>query len=383
MSSAPTQRSSAPGNRYAEPTQPTTQSPAANRSALDQAIATTNARIRGLKNSLEYRIDSIEEVLPDKMKGQGARLVKRALMTFARRPELQGCPDQEFIRCVVEAAELGLAIDGKLCHVVRFKNTWQMLPDYKGIIAVAKRGGSITDCYADVVCVNDHFEAYRQDGKDHLTHKYDLNVQRGAVIGAYAIIKLPDGDWRYELMTRQQLDDVQKMAPAKNGPWAGPFASEMQKKTVIRRALKTYCDDPATVRATELADQEYEQERAPVQAANGRSAAPPASAPPAVSHSHHANALPNPRPIPPSPESQEPSGEPSQADMNRQDLVDDIAKRIDAATTAQELAIVGADLTRDPDALGEAHADLIQRYQQRYRNINGKKPEREPGEDYE
>lgn len=223
---------------------------------LDRVLDNTSTKYAVLRKALEddtERIARIEEVLPEGMKGQARRLAKRALMTFARRKELSDCPAPEFIRCVVEAAEVGLAIDGKLCYVVRYKSTWQCQPDYKGLIAVAKRSGQIKDCYADVVRQHDHFEAYRKNGESCLEHHFDLSIERGEVLGAYAIVKLPDGDWRYELMSRDELDKIQARAPSKSGPWSTDV-NEMRKKTVIRRLLKSYCDDPAFVRASEMDD---------------------------------------------------------------------------------------------------------------------------------
>jgi phage RecT family recombinase len=233
---------------------------------LDQILdKAPSSRYRLINDALERRIASVEEVLPDGMKGQAARLVKRAMMTFARRPELAECPPAEFIRCVIEAAEIGLAIDGKLCYVVRYKNAWQMQPDYKGLIAVAKRSGQIKDCYADVICEMDRFEHRREDGGSHIIHTYELGSERGEVIGAYAVVILPDGRWRYELMDRNDLDRIQALAPAQRGPWS-THPNEMRKKTAIRRCLKLYCDDPAVIRCTEFMDREFEEQ---AQNANG------------------------------------------------------------------------------------------------------------------
>ncbi len=229
---------------------------------LEEVLAKEpSSRFGIIDAGLKKRILEIEEVLPDGMKGQGLRLAKRALMTLNRKPELSDCPPADFVRCVIEAAELGLAIDGKLAYVVRYKDAWQMQPDYKGIIAVAKRCKQIEDCYARIVCENDQFIHGQEDGKCYLKHTWAL-ADRGEVIGAYAIVTIPEAGWRYELMDRAELNHVQQIAPSKKGPWLS-WPDEMRKKTVIRRCLKTYCDDPAVIRAVELADQEYEVEPEP------------------------------------------------------------------------------------------------------------------------
>ena len=220
-------------------------------------------RHRAIDAALTSRVPKIEELLPDFMKGQGERLVKRAMLTFARNPDLQSCPPQEFVRCVLEAAEMGFSIDGKLCYVVKYKTRWQCQLDYKGLVAVAKRMKTIADAHADVVCENDTFHHEKTDGKCVLDHTYDLRIDRGDVIGAYAIITLPSGLWRYELMSRKELDKIQSAAPAKNGPWS-THDNEMRKKTVLRRGLKTYCDDPGLIHILDMTDELEDAGETPV-----------------------------------------------------------------------------------------------------------------------
>lgn len=213
-----------------------------------------NERYRALDAALEQRIPKIEELLPDFMKGQGERLSKRAMMTFARDEKLRDVPPQDFVRCVLEAAEMGFAIDGKMCYVVKYKSKYQCQLDYKGLVAVARRMKTIKDIYGDVVCENDHFVHRRRNGESVLDHTYNLGEHRGEVIGAYCVVILPDGSWRYEVMDRVSLNRIQDRAPSKNGPWSTD-PDEMRKKTVFRRCLKLYGDDPGLIRVLELTDE--------------------------------------------------------------------------------------------------------------------------------
>lgn len=216
---------------------------------LEQVLeATQHPKGRFIRDELNRQIDQIEELLPPPMKGHGSRLVRRAMLTLSRRPELKDCPANDFVRCVLEAAELGLAIDGKLAYVVRYKSAWQFQADYKALIAVARRNGLIRDCYARTVRARDRFIHGERDGSCYLEHSYALGELRGEVIGCYAKVILPDGRWRYELMDREELDAIQKRAPAQNGPWKTD-TNEMRKKTVCRRLLKLYVDDPGFMAA--------------------------------------------------------------------------------------------------------------------------------------
>lgn len=210
-----------------------------------------------LANSfLVQRVKHIEEVLPDFMKGQGDRLIKRAMLTMSRNQKLMECSLESVFHAVLGAAELGLAIDGRLGHAVPYKNkrgnNWvmeaQFQPDYKGIVAVARRSKTIKDCYAEIVCKGDVFEHGERGDKQHLLHTYEIDAERTEVRGAYCKIIFADGSWRYLLMSRDELIKIKNRSKSKDketGEVYGPWATdewEMMKKTVIKRGLKTYAD---------------------------------------------------------------------------------------------------------------------------------------------
>lgn len=229
-------------------------------------LMSKNARIGGLYQTLSKADHNIEAMLPDFMKGQADRLIRRACITFSKTPGLDAITDEHFRRCVIEAAEMGFAIDGKMVYVVNYKNTYQLQLDYKAVVAVAKRMRTIKDIDADVVRENDTFKHGKYGGQSVLEHTFDISQPRGEVVGAYCRVFLPDGNWNYEVMTREQLDAVQKRAPAQNGPWKTD-PDEMRKKTVIRRKLKLYQDDPGLMRMLEITAWEDEVDNEPAGAA--------------------------------------------------------------------------------------------------------------------
>jgi phage RecT family recombinase len=228
-------------------------------------LISRDARIGGLYQRLSGCEGKIENVLPDFMKGQAKRLIARALMTFkAKEKDLGEIPDEVFQRLVIEAAELGFAIDGKLCYVVKYKTTFQLQLDYKAVVAVAKRNRTIVDIDADIVCENDHFVHGKYGEKTVLEHTYDLTKPRGRVTGAYCRVFLPGGQWNYGIMNRAELDKIQSMSKAKydGRPWDS-WEGEMQKKTVIRRTLKLYQDDPGLMRMLEVTGWQDDEDDAP------------------------------------------------------------------------------------------------------------------------
>ncbi len=255
---------------------------------LEEVLSRSQSqRYQVVNDALSKRIDRVEELLPENMKGQGARLVKRAMLTFSKNERLQQCTPASFISCVLQAAECGLAIDGRLAHAVpyntkvkgadgrdRWEDVAQFQPDYKGLIAVAKRTGQIVDIYGDVICENDTFAHGRAGDVCRLEHTYDIQRPRGKTVGAYQIIVLPGGRWRYEVMGIADLDRIRSASKSGDrGPW-GTHTDEMRKKTVAKRALKMYSDDPGLLKALEYDDMDYEEPGAVPQRAGrvGRSA---------------------------------------------------------------------------------------------------------------
>jgi len=259
-----------------------TMSPDASQTLLDEVIAVCpDGRGRGLNAALERQIEKLERLLPDNLKGQAERFVKIAMLTFERRAELKDCTSSSFLKCVFEAAQYGFAVDGRLFHAVkRNRNAgthsepnWiseaSCMPDYKGLIAVAKRSGSILECEARVVGNGDEFSLWFQDGQTHMTHKPDLRttVRADAFQGVYCRLWLGGTPgWVCEYMTADEIRGIsgrsEAMKPRKGkeptGPWVTDFF-EMAKKTVLKRALKTRVDDPAFSQLLELDDREYER----------------------------------------------------------------------------------------------------------------------------
>lgn len=224
-----------------------------------------------VSDGLAKRIQTIEELLPRELKERADWFVKRALMTFSQTDSLRKCSASSFITAVVRGAEVGLPIDGKLGYAVPYWNAKkgeteaQFQPSYMGLIVVAKRSGQIVNCYSGMVFQNDDFRHGRTGDKCVLEHTWSFGADRGEPLGAYAVVSLPGDTWTYELMSIEDLNAIRNRSKASgSGPWVTD-PEEMMKKTVLRRALKTYCNDPGFVLAAQYDEAEYEghQDRTP------------------------------------------------------------------------------------------------------------------------
>lgn len=113
---------------------------------------------------------------------------------------------------------------------------------YKGLIKLATDTGAIKWAQADNVYAEDSF-VFNGPGMAP-THTYDpFSKDRGEFQGAYCIAKLHDGDVLCEVMPASEIYEIRDKSELykkkKRGPWVD-FFGEMAKKTVIKRASKTW-----------------------------------------------------------------------------------------------------------------------------------------------
>ncbi len=220
-----------------------------------------------LTADLQAKIPAIDEVLPECVRGEGARLVKRAFLTITQgtqRDMMAKCTMSSIVYGVLQAAEIGLPIDGKLAYLVPYWNKHkgvfeaQCQPSYLGLTLVAKRSGQILDLFPAMVHANDIFEHYRSGHKCHLEHSWNVTDDRGEPVAAYCVVELPGSDrWTYEIMTIDEINAIRERSKAKDsGPWVTDY-EQMCLKTVCKRASKRYCTDPGFVMATQVDDEEY------------------------------------------------------------------------------------------------------------------------------
>jgi len=111
---------------------------------------------------------------------------------------------------------------------------------YKGLIKLATNTGSIKWVQAEIVYDADEFK-FKGVGKKP-KHESNPFGDRGSPIGVYCIAKTVDGDFLVTIMDGDEIEAVRNTSKAKDSdysPWK-TFPMEMWKKTVIKRAAKTW-----------------------------------------------------------------------------------------------------------------------------------------------
>lgn len=218
----------------------------------DQIKATLVNMAPQFRNALPKHID------PEKF----IRVAQTAILT---NPSLLNCERNSLYASCLKAAQDGLLPDGKEAAFVPFKGTVTYMPMVAGILKKVRNSGDLASITPDIVYEKDEFNYWVDEDGPHIKHVIDFkNSDRGQPVAAYAVAKTKDNSVYIEVMTFDQIMKVKEVSRSKEGPWAGPFADEMAKKTVIRRLSKRLpmsTDLEETIRSD---DQYYDFKEQPV-----------------------------------------------------------------------------------------------------------------------
>lgn len=161
-----------------------------------------------------------------------------AMTAINGNPDLLKADRRTLFAACMKSAQDGLLPDGREAALVTFGNTVQYMPMVAGILKKVRQSGDLLTISAHVVYTADDF-AYELGDDEHIKHIPCIDGDRGTPKLAYAIAKTKDGGIYREIMTEQQIQAVRAVSRSgKSGPWSGPFADEMRRKTVLRRLSK-------------------------------------------------------------------------------------------------------------------------------------------------
>lgn len=157
--------------------------------------------------------------------------------------------DQDSLRrAVINIAAVGLSLSPVHKHAYLVPRDKKVCLDisYRGYIQLAVDVGSIKWAHAEVVCEKDEF-SLRGLGQEPV-HKFEPFKDRGPIVGAYCVAKTHDGDYLTTFMTIAEIHSIRGRSSSwrayerdksKTNPWVTD-ESEMLKKTVIKRAYKSW-----------------------------------------------------------------------------------------------------------------------------------------------
>lgn len=186
-----------------------------------------------------------------------------------KNPKIADCTPISVYDALYTLATLGLAPDGRNAHLIPFQEKnkqvegrWvkgdlvcQLIIDYKGLQVITFRNGQLSKpIFSAVVCENDVFE-WSIDRIEK--HTYSMTVDRGAIIGSYAIASFNNGGELIEICTRKDLDKARaasKNSDGKNAPWV-LWEDAMCRKTAVRKIAKMLDINPSDSIALDKAEE--------------------------------------------------------------------------------------------------------------------------------
>lgn len=181
--------------------------------------------------------NALREVLPKHLTPE--RVIRLAQLATQKNKALLACTPESFATCVIVASQLGLEVNGPLgeAYLIPFGKECTLIIGYRGLIGLMHRSGLIKSISAYCVYANDAFEI-EYGTTPRINHSPCLSGDTGELIGAYAIVTLPDGATQFDYMRLDEILAIKKRSRSGNGgPWVTDF-NEMSKKSVVKRLSK-------------------------------------------------------------------------------------------------------------------------------------------------
>jgi recombination protein RecT len=236
--------------------------------------------------SKESSVEAVRSMLPSCYKDFADRFIQRAKLTFAvskSRAKLAQCDPRSVVQAICVAAEYGFALDDKFVYAIPYLNKQkdpvtgrdtqvmecQATFDYKALVAVARRHGLVLDLRAQEVCEKDDFDYCDED----FTQRYRFRKaigERGAIVGAYAVVSFPNGGHRFEHMAIDELKKVRAASKSPDSPAWLNWENRMFCKAVAKRALTYVQDNPTLGELINYDNLDYDMDKV-VEAVSSRS----------------------------------------------------------------------------------------------------------------
>jgi len=149
---------------------------------------------------------------------------------------------------VTNIAAIGISLNPakKQAYLVPRKGGISLVISYMGLLDLAIQSGSIMWGHAEQVFASDKFVLNGFD-KPPTHERNPFATDRGALVGVYVVVKTKDGDYLTATMTAKEVYEIRDRSDAWKAyrdkgracPWVTD-EGEMVKKTVIKRAAKTW-----------------------------------------------------------------------------------------------------------------------------------------------
>lgn len=150
--------------------------------------------------------------------------IKAAVTTLRRDDKLAACSQASVIGVLMEAATMGLRLEGPLGQAYlssreiwkKIDNDWtmthmeaQLQVGYRGFIDIAYRDKEVREVEAVLVYRNDHFD-FSKGSEPYIKHNWDVTAsqkERGPIVSVYSGLRFKDGFYSFEVYPYADVRD--------------------------------------------------------------------------------------------------------------------------------------------------------------------------------
>lgn len=173
-----------------------------------------------------------------------------AMETVQKNDDLLKCSPKSFVAAVLSLASMGLSLDPTRrqayliprAHRRGAQPSCLATPSYLGLEYLARQAPEIANIQTNLVCERDDLYRTGVDRNGPYVEHEMARGDRGEVTHAYCVTYYANGTRQIEVMTREELDQCEKIATQANGNKTPPswkfWRAEMQKKSIMRRSSK-------------------------------------------------------------------------------------------------------------------------------------------------
>lgn len=207
---------------------------------------TEDRRVATVRSLLTRMTPEIRKALPKHLDPD--RMARLALTAIRSDQKLLSCTPESLMASVMQAAQVGLEIDGMLGHAYLIPfwngrekiNEAKLLIGYKGYILLARRSKQIDTIEAHAVYGADEFR-YEYGSNAYLKHVPARGADRGEFVGAWAMTRFRGSSRpQFEFMDAAKIEARRRRSKQPDkGPWQTDYEA-MAVKTVLRQHAKNW-----------------------------------------------------------------------------------------------------------------------------------------------
>lgn len=191
----------------------------------------------GLPAIIDRMSGEFAKALPSTIPAE--RFVRCVKSTLNANPDLQNLERTSVLASIMKAAQDGLVIDGKEAAIVPFKGKATYIPMVQGLVKKIRQHSKFANLSYGIIYQNEvdtgRFQYVKGDD-EYLKHDPIIFGDRGAAIGAYAIVTMDDGTKFRAVLRKDQIE--KRLAKGQQGGAKVEWQEEFWLKTAIKAVYK-------------------------------------------------------------------------------------------------------------------------------------------------